>query len=69
MVARFLGMAGPALRVGHMVGFTRIGFVAFSVEKVRTVRNGCQRRTSGRSHKKREGEGEQVKTFSQELLG
>lgn len=46
-----LGMAGPALRVGHMAEFTRIGFVAFSVEKVRTVDTGCQRRTSGKSHK------------------
>lgn len=42
----------PCASGGHMVEFTRMGFVAFSVEKVRTVRNGCQRRTSGKSHKK-----------------
>ena len=54
VAARFLGMAGPALRVLHLVVFTRIGLAPFPVEEVWTMPNGRLCGTSGKGHEERE---------------
>jgi hypothetical protein len=54
VAARFSGMAGPALRVLHLVVFTRIGLASFPVEEVWTMPNGRLYGTSGKGHEERE---------------
>jgi hypothetical protein len=54
VAARFSGMAGPALRVLHLVVFTRIGLAPFPVEEVWTMPNGRLYATSGKGHEERE---------------